>query len=132
MKKSSLLALVVSVILIASSISVIADNTYVGYSTTVGSFNGSGYTGYDHVKSTTGAAGKVDSYTVGGDYVVDVRMLDSDGNPGNWLRDLNDGEERDIDGDSLHAVDDSMRLQFSNDINTPVNVQVEGQWKSDQ
>ncbi|MCM3732977.1 hypothetical protein M3196_15085 [Fictibacillus nanhaiensis] len=130
MKKKKL-ALLTGVLALATSASVYAGTSYTSYSTTVGDTNGSGYTGYDQTKSTSGANGYIKSTSVGGDYVVDVRMLDAQGNGGDWDRNIDDGTNSALDGHVNHIKDDKMRLQFSNDWNTPVDVQVTGSWKSD-
>lgn len=120
------------VMAIAASVSVLAGTSYTGYDTTVGRFNGSGYTGYTQTKTVSGGNGTIASGTVGGNYVVDVRMQDSQGNSGAWARDIGDNDTAPLDGHIYHSKGDSMRLHFSNDIDTSVNVQVTGEWKSDQ
>lgn len=57
-----------------------AGTSYSSYSTTVGPFNGSGYTGYQ-VKSISGASGDLYSGTVGGS----ARRRASSGT-GSWVR----------------------------------------------
>jgi hypothetical protein len=131
MKKKRITALLFGVIAIASSINVAAGTNYVGYDETVGPYDGYAYTPYDHVKSTSGANGYIRSWTVGGTYNVDVRMVDDDGTGGDWRRDLNDGTIGSLDGNQNHLKGESMRLQFSNDWNTPVHVRVTGDWRSD-
>jgi hypothetical protein len=128
MKKK--IAAIAGVMTIAAAVSVSAGTTYSNYSTTVGAFNGSGYTGYSQTKTSSGANGYIKSSTVGGNYVVDVRMQDAQGNSGDWLRNLGDNDDRAIDGHINHIKGDDMRLHFSNDFDTSVNVQVSGQWKS--
>lgn len=105
-----------------------AGTTSTSYNTTVGKFNGSGYSDYQ-TKTTGGANGWIDSTQVGGDYVVDVRMNSSAGN-GSWLRNLDDGTSAALPGSSKQTAGSSIRLKFSNDLTTPVNVQVKGSWKS--
>ncbi|MBD7965096.1 hypothetical protein [Fictibacillus norfolkensis] len=128
MKKK--LAAIVGVMSIAAAVSVSAGTTYSSYSTTVGAFNGDGYTSYSQTKTTSGANGYVKSSTVGGNYVVDVRMQDAQGNSGDWARNLGDGDGLVLDGHINHIKGDAMRLHFSNDFDTSVNVQVSGSWKS--
>lgn len=53
---------------------VYAGTSYKKYSTTVGKFNGNGYTSYQ-IKSTSGANGSLNSEHVGADYVVDVQVI---------------------------------------------------------
>lgn len=105
-----------------------AGTSYSTYSTTVGRFNGSGYTAYQ-TKSIAGANGYIKSTKVGGDYVVDVRMVSPSGN-GSWLRDVDDTTSAYVPGKSSQLDGCQVRLEFSNDITTPVNTQVEGSWKS--
>lgn len=105
-----------------------AGTSKTGYNTTVGKFNGSGYSDYQK-KATSGANGWIYSTRVGGSYTVDVRMNSTAGN-GAWLRNLNDGTSASLPGHSSQTAGSSVRLKFSNDITTPVNVQVEGSWKS--
>ncbi|WP_035770112.1 hypothetical protein [Arthrobacter castelli] len=105
-----------------------AGGSLQGYNTTVGKFNGSGYTGFQK-KSIPGATGELESSRVGGNYVVDVRMIHKGSNDGAWTRNVTDYTlyylYNDIPGGN------STRLQFSNDITTPVNVQVVGAWASE-
>lgn len=105
-----------------------AGTSYESYNTTVGKFNGNGYTDYQK-KSTAGIDGYIKSTKVGGSYVVDVRMNSSAGN-GSWARGLDDNDERSLPGNSKMKKNDNIRVQFSNDWNTPVAVQVAGTWKS--
>lgn len=125
--KSAVLLSVVA--MVSSAVHVIAGTSYEAYSTTVPAFNGSGYTAYQ-TKTTTGTPANLKSDSVGGSYVVDVRMIDIDGNAGDWTRDVTDNQTYLVDGATSHTSGDSVRLQFSNDWNTPVSVQVEGEWRS--
>lgn len=128
MKKiKSLLAL--CAVLALGSTMVYAGTSYEGYSTTVGRFNGNGYTSYQ-AKSTSGANGYLSSRYVGQDYVVDARMQENDGTSGSWTRDIGDATLYELDGHFEHKSGDSVRVHFSNDWNTSVDVQVEGSWKS--
>lgn len=106
-----------------------AGYSYSGYNTTVGRFNGSGYTGFQ-IKSKGGANGDIYSRHVGGNYRVDARMLESNGTVGAWTRGITDYGSYYVDGNYNHRRGDSVRLQFSNNWNTPVNVQVSGTWRS--
>ncbi|WP_085505168.1 hypothetical protein [Thalassobacillus devorans] len=126
MKKKKVAALGLAVGLMAFGGAVQAGTSYSYYDTTVGKFNGSGYTGYQ-TKSSSGTYGYLDSRTVGGSYVVDARMQASSGT-GPWVRDVTDSDFRSLPN-SVNAGK-SARVQFSNDWNTPVNVQVTGYWKS--
>lgn len=104
-----------------------AGTSYESYNTTVGKFNGSGYSDYQ-TKTTSGANGYIKSKKVGGDYVVDVRM-NGLGN-GSWVRNLTDGTNKSLPGHYKQTKGSDVRVKFSNDITTPVNVQVSGTWKS--
>jgi len=128
MKKTKLVTILLALLVLGST-TVAAGNLFSNYSTTVGSFNGNGYTGYQD-KATDGANGELRSTTVGGDYVVDARMIESNGTAGSWTRNVDDNRDYALDGHVNHLVDDSVRIQFSNDWNTPVNVQVSGRWRS--
>lgn len=105
-----------------------ASDQWAGYSTTVGRMNGSGYTDTQK-KGIAGAAGELQSEWVGADYRVDARLQDgAGGQSGSWSRDVQDG--------SVAALYNSIpagtatRVQFSNDWNTTVNVQVTGIWRA--
>jgi hypothetical protein len=105
-----------------------AGTSTTSYNTTVGKYNGSGYSSYQ-TKSISGANGWIYSEQVGGKYVVDVRMNSTAGNAP-WLRNVTDGTSSSLPGVYKQNAGDSIRLKFSNDVNTPVNVQVIGTWKS--
>ncbi len=108
----------------------LAGTTYTSYNTTVPAFIGSGYTGYQ-TKSTGGANGNLNSTSVGGSYVVDARMQDAtSGVHGPWVRDVTDSTNYVLYSNASHAGGDSMRVEFSNDLLTPVSVQVTGSWRS--
>lgn len=108
--------------------SVCAGTSMQKYSTTVGKFNGNGYTGYQ-TKACTKEDGYLYSNAVGGSYVVDVRMISNDTKAA-WVRDVNDNRGYYIPGNENLKAGNEVRLQFSNDLLTPVDVQVEGEWKS--
>ncbi len=127
MKKAILF--VAMLLVIGLGTKVYAGTSYVNYNTTVGKFNGSGY-GADQTKVTSGANGYIKSTSVGGDYEVDVRELDDDGNAGEWTRNIKDGSEKSVSGHRYTTKGDRVRLEFSNDWNTPVDVQVTGKYKS--
>lgn len=122
------LLLGVAICSIGSSM-VYAGTSYSSYNTTVGRFNGSGYTGYQ-TKTTSGANGNLRSKSVGGSYVVDARMIESNGTAASWRRNITDNKNYALDGHYSHKKGDRVRVQFSNDLTTPVNVQVTGSWKS--
>lgn len=103
-----------------------AGTSYSGYSTTVPRANGSGYTAYQ-TKSIAGAGADLRSRSVGGKYVVDAR-LEAAAGTGSWARNVGDNDTRKL-WNSVSSGK-SARVQFSNDFNTPVNVQVSGTWRS--
>ncbi|MBQ8821420.1 MAG: hypothetical protein IJZ82_02145 [Lachnospiraceae bacterium] len=131
-KKVILRALVVPACMAVMSMTAFAGNSFEGYDTNVGMLNGSGYSN-TQVKATSGANGAINSTSVSGDYLVDVRMEKNDGSAcGDWFRDLNDNMQTGyvIDGHKGQAYGDSVRLKFSNDLTTLVKVQVVGTWCS--
>ncbi|WP_074033560.1 MULTISPECIES: hypothetical protein [unclassified Exiguobacterium] len=126
MKRKSMISMGLAVGLLALGGAAQAGTTYSNYDTTVASFNGSGYTGYQ-TKSSSNASGTLSSKTVGGSYTVDARMTASSGT-GSWVRSVSDNETRSLSNSISSGR--STRVQFSNDLTTPVSVQVTGQWKS--
>lgn len=105
---------------------VYAGTSYSSYNTTVGKFNGNGYTGYQ-TKSTSSKSGTLVSGFVGGNYKVDARMNAVSGT-GAWVRDVSDNETRNLPNGV--GAGRKARVQFSNDLFTRVDVQVTGKWKS--
>lgn len=103
-----------------------AGTSFQSYSTTVGKFNGNGYTAYQ-TKSGAGTAADLRSKSVGADYVVDARLQASSGT-GGWARDVGDNDTRQLWNSVQKGA--SARVQFSNDWNTSVDVQVSGTWRS--
>ncbi|UQN31521.1 hypothetical protein [Brachybacterium kimchii] len=103
-----------------------AGTSYSSCNTTVGKFNGSGYTGYQ-TKSKSSTAGSLASSSVGGNYKVDARMKAASGT-GGWVRDVTDSETRNLPNGV--GAGKQARVQFSNDALTRVDVQVTGKWKS--
>lgn len=119
-----------TVLLLAASVTAHAGTTFENYSTTVGAFNGSGYTD-TQIKATNGAAADLNSGSVGGNYVVDVRQqLENGSGSGSWTRNVDDATNYLVDGTTSQTSGSKVRLQFSNDWNTPVSVQVSGKWRS--
>ena len=120
---------ILGVCLIASSISVFAGESYAGYSTSVGKFNGDGYTAYQ-TKTVPFRAGDINSKSVGGGYKVDARLTGS-GYSGSWTRNIVSGKQYIVGAVAdKHIVGSRVRVHFSNNITTPVNVQVSGTWRS--
>jgi len=100
--------------------------TYSSYNTTVGKFNGNGYTGAQK-KSTGSYQGTVKSSSVGGPYKVDAQMQRSDGSQGgSWVL-IDDGTTAYL-SNSIPAGTNA-RVRFSNALLTPVDVQVSGQFR---
>lgn len=98
--------------------------TNANYSTTVGSFGGSGYTG-QQTKAISGTAGYGHSSHVGGSYSVSARM-DPDGT---WTGyEIGDNQNYYL-YNSVNAGT-VVRVQFKNELTTPVDVQVSGYWRS--
>ena len=131
-KKSGIATLLVLACMLTMAVTAFAGNSFTNYNTTVGRINGNGYSG-TQVKATSGANGCIKSTSVGGNYTVDVRMQKSDGTAnGSWYRALNDNMNTgyNIDGNSSQKAGNNVRLQFSNNLNTLVDVQVIGSWCS--
>ena len=81
-------ATVLGIGILSMGATALAGTTYSSYNTTVGAFNGSGYTGYQ-TKATAGTNGNLNSTSVGGGYEVDARMQDAtSGVHGPWARDV--------------------------------------------
>ena len=127
MKKISKVLLTAFIFVLLSGTAVFAGTTATMYNTVVARLNGSGYTPYQ-TKAYTGYSGVLYSETVGGGYVVDARMEGA--SDGAWIRDVNDWQTRTLPSTSSQTAGSSIRVQFSNDWNTPVNVYVVGDWKS--
>jgi hypothetical protein len=123
-------ALVTGAVVMLFGVSAYAGTSMEKYSTTVGKFNGSGYASFQ-TKTYASDNGLLYSNAVGGKYTVDARMISSGGGKGRWIRDVDDNTHYSIptNKDSI-GKGDNVRLQFSNDLLTPVCVQVEGKWKS--
>jgi hypothetical protein len=123
-KKLAVLGLAVGLMSIGGAVE--ASTSYSSYDTTVGRFNGSGYSGYQ-TKTTSGAYGNLNSSSVGGSYTVDARM-DATTGTGSWVRSVTDNDTRSLPNSVSSG--NSARVEFSNDLTTPVNVQVTGSWRS--
>ena len=105
-----------------------AGTSYSSYSTTVGAFNGNGYTG-GQTKAVSNRSGNLRSVAVGGRYTVDARMQRTNGNnSGSWVRNVNSSQTRNLP--NRLPAQSRVRVHFSNDLLTPVQVQVEGSWRS--
>ncbi|MGM0836762.1 MAG: hypothetical protein ACQEV7_11440 [Bacillota bacterium] len=96
-----------------------------GYSETVGKFNGSAYTYY--YKNTEVHNIELNSYTVGGDYTVDARPQIKDWTTYYKWATIDDWQN--VAWQYPFADDGGeVRIQFSNDLSTPVNVNVTGRF----
>ncbi|MGY5765147.1 hypothetical protein ACXET9_08100 [Brachybacterium sp. DNPG3] len=104
-----------------------AGTSYKSFSTTVPRINGSGYTSYQ-TKSISNANVQILSLTVGGDHVVDARVQGPYFGSSSWKRNLGDGKN--INFTNKFKKGESVRLQFSNDLLTLQELQVEGKWRS--
>ena len=131
-KKTLATALAVIVCVTTMATTAFAGNSFTDYDTIVGKVNGNGYS-KTQTKETSGANGCIKSTSVGGNYTVDVRMQKSDGTAsGSWYRSLNDNMNTgyNIDGHVSQMHGNTVRLHFSNDLSTLVDVQVIGDWAS--
>lgn len=124
--KKKLVLMGLSVGLVAFGGAVQAGTSWSEYNTTVPRLNGSGYTGYQ-TKASSGTYGELNSDVVGGSYTVDARMQATSGT-GSWVRSITDNDYRNLPNSVPKGL--SARVEFSNDITTPVNVQVSGKWRS--
>lgn len=109
--------------------SAFAGTNFTSYNTTVRKFAGSGYTGYQ-VKAETGKNGALSSTSVGGDYVVSARMVNALGVTGAWTNSIGDNQSVTLYSSERHVKAQQIRVEFSNKLTTPVDVQVTGTWKS--
>lgn len=119
--------LVAGAVLVGGAGAAYAGTVNSNFSTTVAKANGSGYTSYQ-TQAKNGAAGDLWTGTVGGDYKVDARLNGTRGN-GTWDKNLGDSYYVSLVGNPNYKGD-SVRIQFSNDLTTPVAVQVTGTWRS--
>jgi hypothetical protein len=111
-----------------------ASSSWKSYNLNVGSFNGSAYTAYSPMSGylTTAETINVHSFTVGGDYTVDIRGQRSGGVEPNtsWIRSVGDSDNYTITRSYLNSGDFGYRLQISNDLTTPVKVNVTGEFRT--
>lgn len=127
MKKISMILCIAIFTLLIGTYVQAGATVFEPYNTTVGKFNGSGYTGYQ-TKSKSGVAGEIYVTSVGGGYKVDARQISSSSN-GSWSTNIDNNTTYRTLPNSINAGS-STRVQFSNDITTPVTVQVTGQFRS--
>lgn len=121
--------------LLAAAVLLVGSVCYAGswkaYDTTVGAWNGQGFTGSSTAEEIEDHQAWLDSFTVGGDYTVDARLQGyyngSYRAPGKWIQDVTDNKWY-YYGYSLGFDFKKGRFQFSNDLTTPVKVQVTGEF----
>lgn len=133
MKKTKSIVLGSALTLLLTGGVVQAGPYYEGYNEDVGAFNGSAYTHYQQMTGTNGHE-KITFYNeqTGGDYTVDIRGQRDSGSWKNtgWVQNVGDDEWWDINTNIIQTSDSSYRLQFSNDLSTPVKVNVKGKFKT--
>ena len=98
----------------------------------VPALNGSANSEDTGVKETTGSSAYLYSATVGGGYEVDCRQRDLRNNvSGAWTRDISSvNNAAYLEGVSRMFAGHEVYLQFSNNLTTPVRVEVNGSWDS--
>lgn len=98
----------------------------------VPALNGSANSEDTWVKETTGSSAYLYSATVGGGYEVDCRQRDLSNNvSGAWTRDISSvNNAAYLEGVSRMFAGHEVYLQFSNNLTTPVRVEVNGSWDS--
>lgn len=98
----------------------------------VPALNGSANSEDTGVKETTGSSAYLYSATVGGGYEVDCRQRDLSNNvSGAWIRDISSvNNAAYLEGVSRMFAGHEVYLQFSNNLTTPVRVEVNGSWDS--
>lgn len=98
----------------------------------VPALNGSANSEDTGVKETTGSSAYLYSATVGGGYEVDCRQSDLSNNvSGAWTRDISSvNNAAYLEGVSRMFAGHEVYLLFSNNLTTPVRVEVNGSWDS--
>lgn len=98
----------------------------------VPALNGSANSEDTGVKETTGSSAYLYSATVGGGYEVDCRQRDLSNNvSGAWTRDISSvNNAAYLEGVSRMFAGHEVCLQLSNNLTTPVRVEVNGSWDS--
>ena len=124
--KNTITAAVAGAMLLGGAGAALAGTTEASYSTTVGRFNGNGYTAYQ-TKAGSGTAAKLWVESIGADYGVDAWLNSPSGGPIGWSR-MGDRTYADLYNNV--PAGKPARVQFSNDALTPVAVQVSGVWRS--
>lgn len=107
-----------------------AGTTLEEYDVIVRKLNGSSYTS-SQFKSTTGKPGVIYVDYIGGDYVVDLRMEDLSNNAkGAWISNATDKRMYVLPSTSTQKAGHQMSTYISNELFTPVDVRVYGEWAS--
>lgn len=133
MKKTKTLVLGSALALLVTGGVVQAGSSWEDYNVNVGAFNGSAYTHYQKtIASTLTETVSFSTEKVGGDYTVDIRYQRDSGNyrSTKWVQNVGDNETWTIYSDILVDKGDGYRLQISNDLTTPVKVNVYGDFKT--
>lgn len=120
--------LVIPGLLTILGITALAGYDYQEYDVTVPKFNGSGYTTYE--EKVNYSDGALQIYTVGDDYTVDLRM-ESPYTRCYWVTNIGDDVYCTLPNNKGIGAGSSARVEFSNDLLAPVNVEVWGEWRSD-
>lgn len=134
MKKTKLIFMGVVFSLLVTGGMVQAGHNYEGYNKDVGAYNGSAWSIYQRHTGLNGTELiTVQHKTTSGDYTVDIRAQRNTG--ANvytaWARNI--GDNRFITFDRhpiLQSINAYHRLEFSNDLTTPVKVNVVGSFKT--
>lgn len=133
MGKTKPIVLVSALALLLTGGVVQAGHNYEDYKEDVGAFNGSAFTDYQKQTGLNGTEEiSVDNDNVGGNYTVDIRAQRNNGvnRESNWMQDVGDNMSFTITRNYIQESDSSYRLQISNDLSTPVKVEVYGMFKT--
>ena len=117
----------VSVMLLAA---VAFATDYVNAHCIVPAFNGSGYSQGAGTKERTGSSAYLYNVTVGGGYEVDARQADMTSDArGAWARNLSSrNTSASLPGTTSMYRNDTIQVEFSNDLTTTVSVEVNGRF----
>ncbi|WP_312475265.1 hypothetical protein [Neobacillus sp.] len=128
-KKLAILGLTVVLLTTAG----IAQAGSYAFNLNVGAFNGSAYTSWENDPTNNDLFVRVNMSNVGGGYTVDVRDNMMSHNTGYitstaWVRSVGSNTAWHWSGSRNGSYQD--RIQFSNDLLTPVKVNVYGIWEN--
>lgn len=104
-----------------------AGTSYSSYNTTVGAWNGNGYTG-SQTKATAAATGTLKSAVVGGSYTLTAWMQTTGGQDQQQVNYIDDNTTYNLPNNVAKGV--TVRVHFRNGLVTPVDVQTSGTWRS--